>query len=57
MTDNARTISLQLQDIVEIMCDQYCKYPQQYIDKYGDPDIANEIMLEERCSNCPLCLI
>ena len=54
MADNNRTITLQLQDIVEIMCDQYCKYPQEYMNKCGDPDVAHEIMLEEQCADCPL---
>lgn len=58
MSDERKvTIISVMEQIINVMCDKYCKYPEEYVDKCGDPDIAHEIMLEEQCVNCPLCLL
>lgn len=44
----------QLQNIVEEFCTCYCKYPEQYEEKYSDPDIAADKMIDERCKKCPI---
>ena len=58
MTDKGRPITQQLTDqlegIIEQMCDKYCKYRDEYLARYSDLDIAHEIMLEEKCVDCPL---
>lgn len=51
MTD---TIPKQLQQIVEEMCDGYCKKPMEYLAKIKDPDEAHEEMWHECCRTCPL---
>ena len=45
-----RTIALQMQDIVDEMCDKYCRYPK------GWDEEAEGIELSESdiCLNCPL---
>ena len=53
MTDipfEGRTIALQMQDIVDEMCDKYCKYPKEWDEE------AEGIELSESdiCLNCPL---
>ena len=52
-----KTISQQLEELAGQMCDKYCKYRDEYLKRYADPDIANEMMLEEQCKNCPLTLM
>lgn len=41
------TVMELLEDIASQMCDNYCKYPEQF---QGDPDE----MFEEVCSKCPM---
>ena len=45
-----RTIALQMQDIVDEMCDKYCRYPKEWDEE------AEGIELSESdiCLNCPL---
>lgn len=40
--------------VAEEICDGYCKYPDEYRERYKDPDEAQERMAIERCENCPL---
>ena len=46
--DMDKTITEQLCEIAEAMCDMYCKYPEQW---NGDPEELHE---SEVCRNCPL---
>ena len=48
------TVTEQIQQTVETMCDKYCKIPGEYLEKYKDPDEAQEVMIEEKCKDCPL---
>lgn len=36
------------------MCDNYCKYPEQYEANYDDPDEAMDKLVEEKCNDCPI---
>ncbi len=54
---NNKTIPQQLEELAGQMCDKYCKYRDEYLERYADPDIANEMMLEEQYKNCPLTLM
>lgn len=47
-------ISEIIEKVIEEMCDKYCKYPDEYLSKLKDPDIANDQMLENVCAHCPL---
>ena len=49
-----REIKKQLEEIAEKVCHDYCKYPDEYRERYQDPDIAYEVMLQEQCENCIL---
>ncbi len=48
------TIAEQMTEIVETMCDKYCKYPERYLAVIENPDEAQEVMIEEVCKDCPL---
>ncbi|MEE1048208.1 MAG: hypothetical protein U0M60_12395 [Clostridia bacterium] len=45
------TVTAILQEVIQKMCDEYCKYPEQY--KGEDEDK----LYEEKCDNCPLNLL
>ena len=48
------TITEQFESIRKRMCDIYCKKPQEYLEKYEDPDEAFDMLQEEECSKCPM---
>ena len=48
------TITVELENIKTDMCDNYCKWQQEYLSRYSDPDDAHEYMLIEKCESCPL---
>ena len=43
-----------LTKLCEEMCDNYCKFPDQYYAKYKDSDEAIDMLLKEKCEDCPL---
>ena len=43
-----------LQWIIEEICDNYCKWPEQYRKKYKNEDEAVERLLCEKCDKCCL---
>ena len=45
---------MDIEKIIEKMCDNYCKYPAIYNSIHSDPDEANDRMLRDVCENCPL---
>ena len=47
-------ITDELLEIAEEMCDNYCKDPEQYLAQHKDPDKAYDVLIEEKCENCPL---
>ena len=46
---DSKTISQQLESIVEEICDKYCKYPTIW-----DEETDGLLCDSEICSNCPL---
>ena len=36
------------------ICDEYCKYTEQYESQYKDPDDATNAKVNQVCVNCPL---
>jgi len=53
------TIHEQLEYLGEQICNDYCKYPAIYYerwlsDEYKDKDQADEAMQNKHCVNCPL---
>lgn len=47
---NERSITQQLQDIVEDVCQNYCKWP----DLWDEEAEGIELMDSDICKNCPL---
>lgn len=43
-----RTFTELIEDILADICDNYCKYPEQYAD-----DDGVDALINERCDNCP----
>lgn len=43
-----------LVEVVEEVCDKYCKFPELYEKKYGDSDEDMDKLIEECCEKCPL---
>jgi hypothetical protein len=48
------TVTQQLEKIKEDICDNYCKYPEKYLEEIKNPDEAMTEMYERVCENCPL---
>lgn len=48
------TIPQELEQIVNEVCDKYCKFPEQTLSQYKDPDEAGEHLINDFCENCPL---
>ena len=48
------TVTEILHEVVETTCRDYCKYPDEYLAKIKDVDEAQETMIDEVCSKCPL---
>lgn len=42
------------QELIEKICDEYCKMPDKYLELFEDSDLANTAMLESVCADCPL---
>lgn len=48
------TIAEQIAAVREKICDDYCKYTEQYLGCYKDPDEAQEKLLADMCQYCPM---
>lgn len=46
-----QTVTDILHEVIQKMCDEYCKYPEQYTGEDEDK------LYEEKCDNCPLNLL
>lgn len=49
--EKQKTVADILGEVIQDMCDKYCKYPEEYVQKYGADD---ERMYGEVCDKCPL---
>ena len=45
---------MQRAKVQDIMCECYCKFPDEYMAMYHDPTEAQENMDREKCNYCPL---
>lgn len=45
---------INVDEIREIICDDYCKYLDEAYYRYKDPDEAREWLEENVCEGCPL---
>ena len=43
----------ELGKIVNKICNEYCKWPEKYLEKYG-PEDADRKMVYEKCKRCPM---
>ena len=43
-----------IEDTVNDICNNYCKYPAIYNQRFDDEDVALDVMIQERCDGCPL---
>ena len=48
------TITEQIAAVREKICDDYCKFTEQYLSCYKDPDEAQEKLLADMCQYCPM---
>lgn len=46
------TITEQIAAVREKICDSYCRYTEQYLSCYKDPDEAQEKLLADICQYC-----
>ena len=42
-----------INDVRVQICNNYCKYTEEYLSKFEDPDDAFENMLADKCHFCP----
>lgn len=49
-----KTVTQIIEEVKNEMCDNYCKWLEDYLSKCEDPDDAHELMLIEKCGTCPL---
>ena len=48
------SIAMQIEKIKEEMCDHYCKYQKESLERIKDPDDAAKWLMREYCEHCPL---
>lgn len=48
--DDIRTIPKILEEVVEEMCNKYCKYPQEWDEEAEGIELSDS----DICANCPL---
>lgn len=46
--------SEEVEKVIEDVCDNFCRFPQMYLQRYNDTDDAAYYMVEEVCKDCPL---
>lgn len=49
-----KTITQQLEDIKEQMCDKYCRFPELSRNTASDADEAFEWLMHNCCDKCPM---
>jgi len=50
----ANTVTEILEEVGEEICDKYCKYPEICRSEQKDPDLADDLLYEKYCKDCPL---
>lgn len=48
------TITEQIENVKEQICDKYCKFPELSEQTIDDPDEAFEWLQHNHCNDCPL---
>lgn len=49
------TVGEIIEDVKEQICDDYCKYTEQYRACFKDPDEAQQRLMADMCEYCPMC--
>ena len=49
-----KSLRTQIENVQDVMCDCYCKFPEEYYAMYKDVDEADENLRREKCEMCPL---
>ena len=52
--EEMESIAMQIEKIKEEMCDHYCKYQKESLERIKDPDDAAKWLMREYCEHCPL---
>ena len=48
MADKQKSVVNVIEEVMNEVCDKYCKFPEQYTDE------DEEKLYEKHCNNCPL---
>ena len=48
------TVCMLLEQQLEKLCDDYCKWRDKYFSENKDPDIAQDKLCNEKCVDCPI---
>ena len=52
--DILREKAKQIAEATDIICECYCKFPEEYRSMYKDVDEAQDNLEREKCDMCPL---
>ena len=56
MDGKKETVHQIMISVIDDICDNYCKYPEMYVNKHpdADEDLLEDLMYMEICANCPM---
>lgn len=49
-----KSITQQMNEIINEICDNYCKYPEACMSEREDPEDAEDLLYMTYCEKCPL---
>ena len=54
--EKKQTVHQIMIDVIDEICDKYCKYPDMMIGKSEEqePDMLEDMLYEQYCANCPV---
>ena len=54
--EKKQTVHQIMIDVIDEICDKYCKYPDMMIGKNPEqePDMLEDMLYEQYCANCPV---
>lgn len=52
--NEGKTISEQMNDSANEICERYCKYPEICLSEVKEPDLAEDKLYNDYCAKCPL---